>query len=109
MALSTNGLECTKLKSCQVDEYRCLTGECILSRFLCDHKQDCLHGDDEDNTKCLNYVPNLCPKSQFLCHDQTKCIDKKLLCNNFKDCGDGSDEKDCGPKHMCDPSNKLYH
>lgn len=105
--LSKNGFDCIPPKECKPDEYCCSTGECIPSRFRCDNKQDCPHGDDEDTVKCLSYVPNLCPKSQFLCHDQTKCLDKKLLCNGVKDCSDGSDENNCGSKHMCDPSNKL--
>lgn len=108
--MSKNALDCTSLKQCKSDEYRCSTGECILSRYRCDHKQDCPRGDDEDAVNCLNYIPNMCPKSQFLCHDKTKCIDKTLLCNNVEDCRDGSDEKDCGPKHLCDPSkNKQKH
>lgn len=107
MVLSKNSLECVLLKECKRDEYRCSTGECILSRLRCDSKQDCPHGDDEDAVKCLHYMPNLCPKSQFLCHDKSKCLDKKLLCNNVKDCSDGSDENDCGPKHKCDPGNVI--
>jgi len=108
LVLSKNGLECILLKQCKSDEYRCSTGECILSRYQCDSKQDCPHGDDEDTVKCLHYIPNICPKSQFLCHDKSKCIDKKLLCDNVKDCNDSSDEKYCRLKHTCDPSNKYY-
>lgn len=109
LVLSRNGMECIPQKQCKSDEYRCLTGECILSRFLCDSKQDCPHGEDEDSVKCLHFMPKLCPASQFLCHDQTKCLDNKLQCNGIKDCNDGSDEKQCGPKHLCDPSNKKYY
>lgn len=108
LVLSKNGLECIPINQCTPDEYRCITGECIQSRFRCDSKQDCPNGDDEDSIKCLWYTPNLCPKSQFLCHDKTKCIDKKLQCNNVNDCSDGSDEKSCESKHTCDPSNTFY-
>lgn len=103
-----NGLECIPIKECKPDEYRCSTGECILSHYRCDSKQDCPRGDDEDAVKCLHYVPNVCPKSQFLCHDKTKCLDKKLRCNNVNDCDDGSDENDCGSKHTCDPGNVIF-
>lgn len=107
MVLSKNGFECIQLKQCTTNEYRCSTGECIPSKLRCDSKEDCPHGDDEDAVKCLHFMPQLCPTSQFLCHDKIKCIDKKLLCNNIPDCNDGSDEKDCGPRHKCDPSNNL--
>ncbi|VVC34061.1 Hypothetical protein CINCED_3A006126 [Cinara cedri] len=108
LILSKNGLECTPFNQCKSDEYRCSTGECIHSRFRCDSKQDCLNGDDEDPIKCLSFMPDLCPKSQFLCHDKTKCIDKKMQCNNVNDCSDGSDEKNCGSKHTCDPITEFF-
>ncbi|XP_025205329.1 vitellogenin receptor [Melanaphis sacchari] len=102
LVLSNNSLNCTLLGECKSDEYRCYTGECISSHFRCDLKKDCPRGDDEDAVKCLHYTANSCPKSQFLCHDKTKCLDKKHLCDSVKDCSDGSDETDCIPQHICD-------
>lgn len=107
MVLSNNSLNCTLLEECKSDEYRCYTGECISSHFRCDSKKDCPRGDDEDAVKCLHYTSNSCPKSQFLCHDKTKCLDKKHMCDNVKDCSDGSDETDCIPQHICDLCNIL--
>jgi len=108
LVLSNNSLNCTSLGECKSDEYRCYTGECISSHSRCDFKKDCPRGDDEDAVKCLHYTPNSCPQSQFLCHDKTKCLDKKHMCDNVKDCSDGSDEIDCLHKHTCDSSSTFY-
>ncbi|XP_062570644.1 MAM and LDL-receptor class A domain-containing protein 1-like, partial [Saccostrea cucullata] len=38
-----------------------------------------------------------CLPSQFMCTDQTMCIDRRYRCDEKVDCSDGSDEDNCRP------------
>ncbi|XP_053632202.1 vitellogenin receptor isoform X1 [Cherax quadricarinatus] len=57
---------------------------CIPRNAVCNGKQDCPQGDDEDCT-CLEY--------EFHCSSTDRCIPlSRWVCDGVEDCQDGSDE-----------------
>nr|XP_019937311.1 PREDICTED: low-density lipoprotein receptor-like [Paralichthys olivaceus] len=63
---------------------------CLSRARLCDGKQDCPEGDDEEF--CVTTCPS---KEDFKCKDNSNCIARKLVCDGHSNCRDGSDEVDC--------------
>lgn len=39
---------------CPESHYQCKSGQCIHKEWLCDSVDDCLDGDDENNSLCGN-------------------------------------------------------
>ena len=39
-------------------------------------------------------------KADFVCHDGSKCVEKRQRCDTVIDCPDGSDERRCGIHHI---------
>ncbi|KAK3801368.1 hypothetical protein RRG08_059070 [Elysia crispata] len=74
---------------CPEESFRCGSGVCIDSRYVCDNKNDCLDASDEQNCEDIG-----CRDDQFRCDDGT-CIDGTLQCDGFADCEDYSDETSC--------------
>ncbi|XP_058123209.1 serine protease nudel [Anopheles ziemanni] len=75
---------------------RCRYGKCVGETLLCDRKNDCGDGSDEDQTFCAarNRTTNCLPH-QLRCANG-KCIDKSSFCDRKNDCGDSTDEPhDC--------------
>ena len=76
------------LKSCNTcNQFRCESGECVLSQWKCDGVKSCKDGTDE--VGCSG-----CRSSQFQCKNK-RCISKSWVCDSDNDCGDGSDESYC--------------
>ncbi|XP_008323120.1 low-density lipoprotein receptor-related protein 2-like isoform X2 [Cynoglossus semilaevis] len=67
---------------------------CILQDQMCDNKQDCPDGDDEES--CVTKSPDVCPaKDDFRCKDNNRCVAANLICDGSSHCEDGSDEDGC--------------
>ncbi|XP_061782869.1 uncharacterized protein [Nerophis lumbriciformis] len=66
------------------------TSICLTPNQLCDGKEDCPDGDDEDF--CVKTCPS---KDYFKCKDRRRCVSKTLLCDGRSHCFDGSDEVGC--------------
>ncbi|AWP15061.1 putative low-density lipoprotein receptor-related protein 2-like [Scophthalmus maximus] len=63
---------------------------CLSQAQLCDGKQNCPEGDDEE------FCVTACPSNEdFKCKDRSRCIGRNLICDGFSHCRDGSDEVDC--------------
>ena len=97
------------LEKCRDYEHFC-DGRCLAHKFICDAKQHCNDGSDEEN--CSNdydfeveieippefnrifesttYSSKSCGEWEYFCDG--KCIIKAKLCDGIRDCNDGSDE-----------------
>ena len=87
------------------DHFLCNDGTCLWEKFLCDGKQHCVNGDDEENCgpmctnaevkNCLkqcSYEENCrCSRGYFQCQSGG-CISVGKLCDSVADCIDASDE-----------------
>lgn len=79
---------------CSNNQFRCFTGSCIPSAWVCDGSNDCNAGEDETN--CDNHKN--CTEDQFKCKVDGSCIPLVDVCNKKYDCPDGSDEF-CNDNH----------
>ncbi|XP_069948174.1 G-protein coupled receptor GRL101 isoform X2 [Cherax quadricarinatus] len=72
------------------DWFSCSDGRCLPPNLHCDHKYDCLHGDDE-----LNCSRPECQSSEWQCRSG-QCIPAAGRCDLTYQCHDKSDEVNCG-------------
>lgn len=118
--------------TCETDEFKCDTGECIPDSFHCDCFFDCIDGSDEKDcpTTCTTVQtrpptttttpmtprstltpgstttkkPEPCKDTEFACADDaTSCIPGLLLCDGVNDCPNQADESSCPDGTPCDP------
>uniref|UniRef100_A0A3B4XYZ2 SCO-spondin n=1 Tax=Seriola lalandi dorsalis TaxID=1841481 RepID=A0A3B4XYZ2_SERLL len=93
---------------CVEGQFACRSFGCVDSAQVCDGRQDCLDGSDEEHcgthqhcttarpvvTSQRPLVPSPCSPKQFPCNSG-ECVHLDRRCDLQKDCVDGSDEKDC--------------
>ena len=115
------------------NEFRCLSGECIALKFVCDNDDsDCRDGSDEtdcficgngihinwenrcdgfqdcsddnlDETDCLGYS---CHMNHFQC-TSGECKRPDFRCDGYLHCKDQSDEFECSNHSCSSPSNTF--
>ena len=93
------------IKECPTDMHKCLLGQCIDKRLVCDGHNDC--GDMSDEMYCdmvtgkklkISCGDDMHP--MFQCASDTNiCLELKVKCNGTAECPRGEDEADCG--NMC--------
>lgn len=94
----------TLFTACRPDEFQCLNGRCIDSRYRCDRRSDCSDGSDEANCPPIPTPPPTerpppyqpeCPRGQTHCATGGQCIRFNQFCDGRIDCNDLSDETRC--------------
>ncbi|CAG9765567.1 unnamed protein product [Ceutorhynchus assimilis] len=76
---------------CGNNQFRCSSGQCILSAWLCDGSYDCPNGEDEQHCE----ESGNCGIGQYKCVNDGSCISRSLVCNGVPDCPDHTDEAFC--------------
>ncbi|XP_029005418.1 SCO-spondin [Betta splendens] len=88
---------------CVEGQFACGLFGCIDPVQVCDGRQDCLDGSDEEHCGTtatpvvisqVPLVPSPCSHKQFPC-GSGECVHTDRRCDLQQDCVDGSDEKDC--------------
>lgn len=85
----------------------CSSGHCLPLALLCDGRDDCEDGMDEQGCPC--------PPDSLPCADG-RCLPLALLCDGHPDCPDAADEESClgwsslpqAPVHQEIPSLKPH-
>ncbi|XP_067937043.1 atrial natriuretic peptide-converting enzyme-like [Watersipora subatra] len=79
------------------DMFKCDSGECISSDWLCDNSADCLDESDEVNCTtldCDELSTSKC-KAGINLITGDHCLPLNWICDGNEDCSDGSDEEGC--------------
>uniref|UniRef100_A0A8B9LLU8 SCO-spondin n=1 Tax=Astyanax mexicanus TaxID=7994 RepID=A0A8B9LLU8_ASTMX len=89
---------------CVEGQFTCRTVGCVDTKLVCDGREDCPDGSDEDRCGVSTSppltptrrppVPSPCSAKQFAC-TSGECVRLDKKCDLHKDCADGSDERDC--------------
>ncbi|XP_071441297.1 sortilin-related receptor-like isoform X2 [Hetaerina americana] len=89
--ITTTTTAATPQKVCRKDQFRCFSGDCIESSWVCDNYKDCDHGEDEEN--CKDALS--CKTGQFTCRSDRSCVPVSQVCDGVVQCPDSSDESGC--------------
>ncbi|XP_026521699.1 low-density lipoprotein receptor class A domain-containing protein 1 isoform X1 [Notechis scutatus] len=74
---------------------------CIPASEVCDTRQNCANGEDEQEALCSDLPKSLPGHLIFYCKNRRLWIYADKRCNGFNDCGDCSDE--IGSQASCPP------
>ena len=83
---------------CDPDKhFRCASGTCILSTYVCDGVNDC--ADASDEVICADHQHRNCSDLYFHCLSDG-CIPLAHRCDGWQHCLDSSDEVDCPSQNI---------
>ncbi|TDG47498.1 hypothetical protein AWZ03_006090 [Drosophila navojoa] len=71
--------------------HRCPLGACLPQSALCNGRNDCHDGSDEDEAKCRE-LKQRCGPGEMKCRSSAKCVPKSKFCDHVPDCEDMTDE-----------------
>lgn len=71
--------------------HRCPLGACLPQSALCNGRNDCHDGSDEDEAKCRE-LKQRCAPGEMKCRSSAKCVPKSKFCDHVPDCEDMTDE-----------------
>lgn len=98
---------------CSADEYRCHNGRCIAKQWICNNRQECVDGSDE-NFGCessFNSLYKCGDTDEVEFYDYTKKCDFKFDCANRADelgCfGCSADKFKCSNTNNCIESSRI--
>lgn len=63
-----------------------LPGECC---------EKCVDGQTQTTTEAPTTTPKTCSNTEYMCHEDKKCIPNDWVCDGERDCYDASDERTC--------------
>lgn len=89
----------TVLKKCQSKFLQCSSGHCIPQRYLCDGRQDCPEGSDEETGRCgmcIHFQRRDCFLNEYL-FLRIPFSTGRDVCGGKIRCADGR----CIPKSLC--------
>lgn len=104
------------IKECPDNMHKCLLGQCIDHRLVCDGNNDCGDGTDEANCSIrkLNITCGTADNPKFQCPSNLSlCLDMNMKCNGVANCPRGEDEADCGnicsiTEFKCKSTNQCF-
>uniref|UniRef100_A0A3Q3MKS2 Low-density lipoprotein receptor-related protein 2 n=1 Tax=Mastacembelus armatus TaxID=205130 RepID=A0A3Q3MKS2_9TELE len=73
------------------NQFTCQEGQCIHSKYRCDHVKDCVDNSDENNCNYPHCAEMTCANGA--------CFNNSQHCDGLQDCRDGSDEFNCPTRH----------
>lgn len=68
--------------TCKPEQFRCMNGECINHKHMCEGSVFCSDGSEI-----------CCKEDEFLCPATKECIKMIAVCDGVQNCADGYDEK----------------
>ncbi|KAL4235446.1 hypothetical protein ACF0H5_007082 [Mactra antiquata] len=77
------------LFQCDAGYTKCKSGYCIPLHYICNGKNDCIHGEDELNCDSMECTGSL------RCRQSGLCVDFRHVCDGNIDCPHGDDELAC--------------
>ena len=83
---------------CPSNSFSCKNLKCIPKKAICDGKNDCGDGSDEQDD--CKVIVDGCELGQFICSNKN-CLNFSSTCDGNNDCGDWSDELDCREFQGC--------
>lgn len=79
--------------ACQNGYFKCNNSQCVFKAYICDGRDDCGDGSDEDSRHACGPPPFRCPHGQWQCPGVSeRCVNNTSVCNGKPDCPNGADE-----------------
>ncbi|VDL69323.1 unnamed protein product [Nippostrongylus brasiliensis] len=82
-----NRTDCARPDRCEESSFRCRSGQCIPSSWICNGIADCSDRTDEEKQMCTSRSSE-CAQDEVSCvkGERTTCISQELICNQSHEC-----------------------